>query len=46
MNTNLSFYLGLPAAPNAGIVPDMEMDLQPIEAQTIIQGLQCQQYLD
>ena len=41
-NPNTKVYLGLPAAPDANVVYDTKMYLQPSEAQEIIEALQCE----
>lgn len=41
-NPNTKVYLGLPAAPDYNVVYDLEMYLQPNEANEIIKALQCE----
>ena len=41
-NPNTKVYLGLPAAPDTNVVYDLEMYLQPYEANEIISALQCE----
>ncbi len=41
-NPNTRVYLGLPAAPDTNVVYDLEMYLQPNEANEIIKALQCE----